>query len=140
MSAPGTGRWLAIAATVAVAAAVAAAIATMGGPASQRQAKLDARRVDDLARIVRDVRAHFESQDRLPPDLAAVANQPGRRLPRDPGTGSAYEYATTGADRFRVCAIFSTDTAKTPEGAEGWRDADWSHGAGRQCFERKAKE
>ena len=140
MSVPGAGRWLAIAATVAVAAAVIAAIVVMGGPTAQREARLDKRRIADLARIQREVRNYFESHDRLPPDLATLASQPGRRLPRDPGNGAAYEYATIDAGRFRLCAVFSTDTAKTPEGAEAWGDTDWSHAAGRQCFERKGKE
>lgn len=140
MSASGAGRWIAIGATVVVAVAVVAAIVVMGGPTAQRETRLDKRRIADLVRIQRDVRNYFDSHDRLPSDLATLADQPGRRVPRDPANGAAYEYATIDAGRFRLCAVFSTDTAKTPEGAEAWGDTDWSHAAGRQCFERKAKE
>ncbi len=138
MSAPGAGRWLAIAAAVAVAAAVTAAIFAMGGPSAQRAMRLDERRIADLARIVRDVRGYYDSHRKLPPDLATLSDQPGRRARRDPGTGAPYPYEIVDARRFRLCAAFSTDTAQTPEGDAYRGDEDWSHPAGRHCFERSA--
>lgn len=142
MSAPGkAGRWLAIAATLVVVAAVAAAIGVMGPPSAQREAKLDRKRTADLERIVRAVREHAQQHDTLPPDLATLARKPGRRLPlADPQDGTPYAYEATGPRSFRLCAVFATDTAKTIEGAESWNGEEWSHGARRQCFDRKLKD
>lgn len=133
------GRWLMVAAFVAVAATLASAIFVMGSPAVQREAKLDQKRIADLTLIDRLADAYFERGGRLPPDLATLAKQPGRRLSiTDPVDGSPYVYEVTGSRTFRLCAVFVTDTAKTFEAPEQWADA-WSHGAGRQCFDRKAK-
>jgi len=132
------GRSLAIAATAIVVAAVATAIVVMGGPSAQRERRLDERRVQDLARIERGVRAYREQHGRLPRDLATLAQEPGRRLPRDPGTDAGYDYEAVDARRFRMCAEFATDTAQLPEGEESWSDEKWSHPAGRHCFERDA--
>jgi len=140
MSVGSGGRWLAVAAGVVVVATVVAAIVVMGSPSVQRAAKLDNRRVRDLDRIV-DVIGHYvEREHSLPPDLATLAREPGRRLAiADPVDGSPYAYEITGARTFRLCAVFTTDTARAPEGSERWRGEEWNHGTGRQCFDRKVK-
>ena len=133
-----SGRWLAIAASLVVIATIVAAIAVMGSPAAQREAKLDAKRVHDLVQIVRAITGYVELHDALPPDLAALAGQPGRRLSIvDPVDGSPYTYEITGARTFRLCAVFTTDSAKVLGGDDYWALEDWNHGAGRQCFDRK---
>lgn len=138
MNQAATGRWLMIAAGVVVAATLVSAILVMGSPAVQREAKLDQRRIADLTRIDRLADGYFERSGKLPPDLATLANQPGRRLSTaDPVDGSPYAYEVTGDRTFRLCAVFATDTAKTFEAPERWAD-EWNHGAGRQCFDRKA--
>jgi hypothetical protein len=141
MSVGSGGRWLAVAAGAVVVATVVAAIVVMGSPSAQRAAKLDSRRVRDLDRIV-DVIGHYVERERsLPPDLATLAREPGRRLAIvDPVDGSPYAYEITGARTFRLCAVFATDTAKSHEGSERWRGDEWHHGTGRQCFDRKVKE
>ena len=137
-AAPGAGRWIAIAASVVVAAAVVAAIAVMGTPAAQREARLDGRRASDLDRIDNAVRRHAELHEALPADLAMLARQPGRRLAIvDPVTGVAYGYTVTGPRTYRLCAVFTTDTARTLQGGETWIQDDWLHGTGRHCFDRK---
>lgn len=137
----GPGRWLAIAASAVVVAAVVAAIVVMGSPSAQREIKLDQRRIGDLARIVNAVDGHAKQHDgALPPDLATLAREPGRRLPTtDPKDGSPYVYERSGALTYRLCATFATDTARTTDDAGYWGPEEWHHGAGRQCFERKAK-
>lgn len=137
---PGPGRWLAVAALLVAVATVAAAIVAMGPPSAQREAKLDRRRVHDLDRIVQLTRQYAERHDALPPDLATLADQPGLRLAiADPQSAQPYEYVITGDRAFRLCAVFATDTAARPDGAEPWNIRDWHHGAGRQCFDRKAE-
>lgn len=141
MSAGNGGRWIAVAAGVVVVATVVAAIVVMGSPSAQRAAKLDGRRARDLDRIV-DVIGHYVARERsLPPDLATLAREPGRRLAIvDPVDGSPYAYEITGARTFRLCAVFVTDTAKSMAGNERRGGDEWHHGAGRQCFDRKVKE
>ncbi len=77
------GRWLAIAASVVVAATLVAAVWMMGSPSTQREANLDGRRVGDLSQIARLLDDHLLTHDALPPDLATLAEEPGRRLSTD---------------------------------------------------------
>lgn len=136
----GAGRWLAIAASVVVVATVVAAVLVMGSPSAQREAKLDARRAADLFRIASAVDRWVERHDALPPDLAALAAEPGVRLAvADPVTGAPYAYAVTGPRSYELCATFTTDTARSGDVA-GWPGEVWSHASGRHCFERKVKQ
>lgn len=139
MSEGAIGRRLLVAAAVVVVATLIAAVATMGLPSTQRDIGLDERRVRDLQRIVTAVHSHAGANGSLPPDLATLAAQPGRRLVIvDPG-GAPYTYEPTGERTFRLCAAFTTDTAEPPQ-AEDARIADeWLHGIGAQCFQRTLK-
>jgi len=134
----GTGRWLAIVASVVVAATVVAAVVVIGSPAAQRELRLDQRRINDLQHIAQLVELHVRQHDALPPDLAALARQPGQRIDAtDPADGTPYGYEATGPRGYRLCASFATDTAVTRDGAVP--DA-WSHGRGRQCFDREVRD
>jgi hypothetical protein len=141
MSTGSGARRLAIAAGVVVVATIVAAIVVMGSPSTQRAAKLDDRRVRDLDRIV-DVIGHYaDRKHSLPPDVATLAEEPGRRLAiADPVDGSPYGYEITGARTFRLCAVFATDTARSHRGSERWRGEEWHHATGRHCFDRKVKD
>lgn len=140
MSEARIGRWLLVAAAVVVVATMIAAVATMGLPSTQRDIGLDQRRMHDLQRIDTAVRSYAETNDSLPPDLATLAAQPGRRLSTlDPG-GVAYGYESTGAQTFRLCAEFITDTAQPPQAEDAPVADEWLHGTGRQCFQRKLKQ
>jgi len=133
------GRRLAIAASMVVLATVVASVWVTGSPSAQREAKLDARRVNDLDDIKDAIRRHAQEQGALPASLAALASQPGIRLSiADPVTGATYEYVATGARSYRLCARFSTDTAQQAPNDYLSRDAHWAHGIGRQCFDRTA--
>jgi hypothetical protein len=134
------GRWLAVAASVVVVLAIVAAIWVMGSPSTQREANLDARRVDDLSHIARLLDDHVSTYGTLPPDLATLAKQPGRRLAIvDPVDGRPYGYEVTGARTYRLCAVFVTDTSEIPAAAGPWRAEQWTHGKGRHCFDRRAQ-
>ena len=134
------GRWLAIAASLVVTLTIVAAIWTMGSPMAQRQADLDGRRVDNLNRIAQLVDDHLWTHDSLPPDLATLAQQPGRRLSiLDPVDGNPYGYEVTGERAYRLCAVFVTDTSEIPATAGPWREDVWAHGRGQHCFNRKTK-
>ena len=126
------GRALAIAGAVAAAVAVGAGLWVIGPPEAQRVLRLDERRVRDVDEIVNAVRGYHELERTLPRDLATLSSRPGSTVPtRDPETGAPYEYVVVAPDRFRVCAVFATDTAEQRR-AHG-RD----HGRGRQCFDER---
>jgi hypothetical protein len=141
MSAP-VGRWLLIAAGAVVVAAIAMAVAKMGGPGAQRQMRLDERRVEDLSRIVQELRSYFDAHKALPQDLTKLAAQPGLALGiSDPDTTAPYAYQPGQDGHFRLCARFATDTAReltqmrdpTP-----WLGKAWRHPAGDHCYELEA--
>ena len=132
------GWILGVAAVVVAIATIAAAISVMGTPGEQRAARFDDRRVDDLEALDLAIRMHAEKNGALPRDLATLARQPGRQLPlQDPETGTPYEYRATGKDAYRLCAVFTTDTA---EARSAPLRGEWAHGVGRTCFDRKRKE
>ncbi|ATE72258.1 hypothetical protein [Lysobacter capsici] len=136
------GRGLLIAAGVVIVAAIAMAVVKMGGPGAQRQMRLDERRVQDLSRIVEELRSYFDAHKALPPDLTKLAAQPGLALSiRDPDTTAPYAYQPGQNGRFRLCARFATDTA---QGATAMRDPTpwlgkgWRHPAGDHCYDLDA--
>src|SRR5579863_1021787 len=99
----------------AVAAAVIGAIAVMDSPTVQRQRKMDARRVEDLAGIKRSIDAYWLRRSalapgrlELPPDLVALGKEPGVQFAAgDPETGTPYAYEVTGRETYRLCAVFA---------------------------------
>jgi hypothetical protein len=137
MSAAGPGRPLLVAASLVVGAALAAGLWVLGTPSAQREARMDERRERDLAAIVVQVDRYHVREGRLPADLATVAAQPGLRLAvADPVDAAPYGYTPTGADRYRLCATFATDTARPGAGRRHGPDHDWLHAAGPACFDR----
>ncbi|HEY5970623.1 MAG TPA: hypothetical protein VIT22_01400 [Pseudoxanthomonas sp.] len=140
MSAGKVGRWLVVAASVAVTVTVIAAMAVMGSPSAQREARLDQKRERDLDRIVAAVDDYVKRNKLLPRNLDILVGQPGRRLSiTDPVDGLPYTYEITGDRAYRLCAVFATDTAKATDYANRWVDEEWLHGVGRRCFDRKPK-
>jgi hypothetical protein len=137
MSRVGSLRLFVAAVTFVVAATVVAAIIVLGSPAEQRQLHLDERRVADLIGIKHAVTLYVLRQSRLPPDLAAVADQPGTRIHKlDPETGAAYEYSVVGELSYRLCAVFArrSEDPRTP--APYFNEGGWEHEAGHQCFDQ----
>jgi hypothetical protein len=100
--------------------------------------RIDDRRVEELRDLQDAVREWAKTHGTLPASLAQVDAQPGVQLPlADPEGRAPYEYARVGPDQFRLCAVFSTDSAKRNQhfGARG----SWAHGAGRHCYTRVRK-
>ena len=135
MSAGNAGRWLAIAASVVVVSTVVAAMLVMGSPGSQRESRLDRKREQDMERIATVIDLRAKAGQALPADLASLASEPGRRISiTDPATAAPYAYQITGDRSYRLCAVFTTDTAE--ESRKAWIDQEWLHGKGRHCFDR----
>jgi hypothetical protein len=114
----------------------------VGSPVSERQRKLDERRIGDLESIESSIdrlclgpaesRAEGRPHDLVKPLPAsllevtkgAVATRPAVL---DPATGAGYDYRVTGPSTFELCATF--DRSRDEDGR-----ARWNHPAGRHCF------
>jgi hypothetical protein len=128
------GRWLLLAAALAVAATVVVAIVVMDSPEAQRQTRLDERRVQDLQRLDEAIRAHARHHDALPAALSVVTDRPGVNYSvADPVDGAPYVYEATGPRSYRLCARFATDTARLHARTRPHGGYDWAHAAGRQA-------
>jgi hypothetical protein len=127
-------RALVAAATLVVIAAVVAGLIAIGSPEQLRKRNLDERRVSNLMMFVQSLKLYWELHKQLPLDLAALAKQPGWRMPADPETGAAFEYAVTGEGSYRVCATFALESGERQRDFPG--SNEWAHGAGRTCFDR----
>lgn len=122
--------------TVVVLAAIAMGIFLIGSPAQERARRLDARRVQDLTGIARAVDLYWTRHASLPLSLEELGKEPGGNIrSTDPGTGAIYEYRPlTGA--YELCAQFEHDSGQGGPTSDGI----WSHGAGRQCFQREPRK
>jgi hypothetical protein len=128
-------------AAIVVAAAVVGGVWVMGSPSEQRLRRMDAQRVEDLRVIAGYVKVYWKRHERVPATLEELSGEPGVRFTsKDPATGAGYEYQAGEGDAYRLCATFARDS-DTGEGARsllyGGFD-EWNHGAGRQCFDRRA--
>jgi type II secretory pathway pseudopilin PulG len=119
--------WFAI---VAVAAAIVAGLFVSGSPGEQRARRADEQRVADLQRLSERLARHYRDARALPANLEALVD--GRiltSLPHDPATGMGYEYVTTGAASYHLCADFVRESK--PISADDF----WAHPRGRKCFD-----
>lgn len=119
-----------------VVVAVGGGLMILGSPADERVNRLDARRVADLQQIDRAVSLHWTRQGRLPASLDEVSRDPGIAINLvDPTTMEPYAYRALDEKTFEVCAVF-----ESMEPREQSRSTFWSHGTGRQCVRRAARE
>jgi len=141
-------RFTARIAILAVSIAIIAGFFVVGSPKEERVRQFDLRRIGDLQSIQWEIVNYRSVKGTLPASLADLKDDiRGFMPPRDPGTGESYGYQATGALSFELCAVFSRarEEAATapkpvmPVGASIDGDS-WSHGEGRQCFERVIDE
>jgi len=146
-----------------VALAVIYSFAIMGSPAKQRQLRLDERRVGDLQNIQYQIINYWQRKEKLPKDLAELADPlSGWSLPVPPEfeKGEKYEYNALAPLQFELCATFALPmpkgwreyqggvmpmpymeypkdaTVSYPYPAPGGVNESWDHQTGRTCFER----
>lgn len=133
------GRTLAIVAGIVVMAAVAGSFLVTSSPMTLRAQRLDQRRATDLGDLHRAIHAWYRKHGALPATLDVVAKQPGVRLAlTDPVTEVPYTFAITGTRTYRLCAIFTTDTALQESTGYPQTELRWAHGVGQGCFDRDA--
>ena len=120
-----------------IAAAVAASIWVVGSPAEARLRILDERRIQHLQAIEHWVSLYTVAKKSLPSSLGVLSQAPiGFTLPVDPETGQPYEYRITGPRSYELCATFSREGDRP---SPSYGPYAWTHGKGRQCFQRDVK-
>jgi type II secretory pathway pseudopilin PulG len=145
VSTPSGGSLLVAIAVIVVIAALVAGLIAIGPPSVERQRRLDTTRVENLAAIETSIIAYVRLRKTLPKDLTTLSQESGFSVKRtDPQSGAAYEYQVLGSDTYRLCAQFAADVDPQQMGAAEayglpsgmFGRNTWSHGAGRQCFDR----
>lgn len=134
----GTRRtiWRVVAAVLVI-GSIVAGFSVLGTPQSQRMARYDSQKVEDLNNIQWQIVNFWQQKQVLPATLAELEDPiSGFRVPADPQTGEAYGYERTGALSFNLCATFATAVQPFIPPIRAIGEGNWSHGAGPQCFER----
>jgi hypothetical protein len=128
-------------AAVLILLSIIAGFFVMGSPSKQREIGFDSQRINDLQMVQNATVNYWQSKNALPQNLSQL-NDPisGFSVPVDPETGVSYEYRATGNLGFELCATFGETTnaadKTVPAIYPGANNDNWTHGAGRQCFER----
>ena len=133
------GKALLVAASVVVIAAVVAAV-VVEPPEQARKKRLDDRRLQDLSTIETVVNEYWKRQQTLPPTLDALQSAGLNASIADPETKQPYEYLPLSERSYRMCASFAFETGNDRHRPWPARAAEWSHKAGRYCFERTVRE
>jgi K+-sensing histidine kinase KdpD len=143
-------RYVAIGVAALAAVTIVAGFFIVGTPAQARLARYDAQKVSDLQNIQSQITSYYQAKQKLPSAITDLNNSLNYGpVPIDPQTNAVYEYATTGALSFKLCADFNAasrgnqqDTfprAIAPAGVGIEKIAlqdNWQHGAGQVCFDR----
>ncbi len=148
-------------AAVLVLGAIIYSFSVIGSPTSQRNLRLDQRRVEDLQSIQWQVISYWQQKEMLPETLEAFNNPISSfMVPRDPEfeKGRVYEYQKLGDRAFELCATFTLpmpagwqefggsgiypmrDIAISSEPAVyrgGGMSENWDHQEGRTCYQRE---
>lgn len=139
---PSRKRYVVIGVGVLTVVTIIAGFFIVGSPQSARVQRFDTQRVSDLQDLQSRVSSYYDANDELPSTIGDLnSSYSYGPIPKDPVTGAAYEYHTTGDTTFELCATFSAASPKlitttpTMPGAYGVKEHTWEHGAGRQCFD-----
>ncbi|OGE74433.1 MAG: hypothetical protein A3I07_00760 [Candidatus Doudnabacteria bacterium RIFCSPLOWO2_02_FULL_42_9] len=131
--------------SVVVLAAIIGGFVAAGSPATQRKRGFDERRVMNLQELQSQIISHYQLKGILPASLDNLKDSiSGFVPPADPETNAAYEYHIKGALNFDLCATFnlaSEDDSRGKSVPQPYYDPygtnfNWSHTAGRVCFDR----
>ncbi len=155
--------FLTVVSSILVIFAVVYGFMVMGGPGSQRNLRLDQRRIEDLQSIQYQVINFWQQKEKLPTSLNEFKNPiSGYVVPQDPEfeKGMVYEYNKISDKKFELCATFTLPIPKgyvenstggyggvmpardiavssMPYPGPGGVNDSWDHQEGRTCFERE---
>ena len=136
-------KWWVVATSAVVALSLVLGFYVMGSPLTQRLKRMDAERINSLTQVQWQIINYWQKKGELPKDINEL-NDPisGFIIPIDPETGMPYQYEAVDNQVFKLCANFSlesvgnsTTPAKLPYISP--ESENWSHKAGKNCFERK---
>ena len=115
----------------------------IGSPSESKNRVEDSIRESDLSSIQYNITNFWQQKSRLPENLEEIVDPLTLvSLPVDPDTGLNYEYKVLGENKFELCAIFETSSAKfenesmIKKVSPVYNDNGFTHKAERTCFER----
>lgn len=132
-------KMIGIVASIAIILSIVGSFFVIGSPLTARSARLDDRRISDLQTIQWQVVNYWQQKKALPQTLDGLTDSiSGFSAPRDPATGTAYEYKVTGPLTFSLCATFDLDSTTSAVSRPVMYDTfeNWQHKTDRQCFDR----
>lgn len=134
-------KTVAIASSIIVIGTILSGFLLVGSPNHQRQVRFDEQRTNDLITIQSEIINLYQRTGSLPATLQNMNDSlSGFTVPTDPETLAAYEYtvATTDQLRFSLCTTFNQATIDTAYSRPMayYNNDNWSHQAGRVCFDR----
>lgn len=129
-----------VASVLLVVGCIAYALTLTGSPGSQRDERLDERRVSHLSNLAENIDLYWQRNEELPGNLDDLTG-PTFYVDsfRDPETGLRYGYRALESPRYELCAVFATDTADSAQRDLSSRERAWDHGKGRTCFQLEAR-
>ncbi len=141
-------RYVGIGVGVLAIVTIVAGFFIVGTPAQARLARFDAQKVNDLQNIQSQMITYWQAKQKLPATLTDLNSSLSYGpVPVDPQSGNPYEYKTTGALSFKLCATFNAESrgtdqpvytepiAVSPVGKSIPQD-NWQHTSGNVCFDR----
>jgi hypothetical protein len=141
-----TSQVIGIIVSLAVLVAVVGGFFIIGSPSTQRLARIDEQKVQNLSEIQWQIVNFYQQKERLPESLVEMEDPLTSFIqPKDPQTGASYTYTRDGVETFTLCATFNVESrgytsgSRVPLPAEPLLygiDANWTHGEGETCFAR----
>ena len=118
----------------------------IGTPQSQRLARFDRQKINDLQNIQWQIVNFWQNKERLPENLSELGDPISNFIiPIDSQTEEQYGYNVISEFTFELCADFnkeSTEQSNTnirvakPFGGPSIENSNWAHKEGKVCFER----
>lgn len=119
-----------------VTASIVAGFMTIGSPKAERARQLDMQRINELQSITYAIDNYYNTLGKLPASLTDLASQRNVYVQSivDPATQAPYEYRTSDADSYELCATFDGESVMEPEYQGAQLQKFWMHTAGYKCY------
>lgn len=121
--------------TVVVVLTILVAMNVAGNPLSQRAINMDAMRLGNFSTISSEINTYYQKNHTLPDSLSQLPN-PSSISHTDPESKSPYTYTIVSPASYKLCTIFSTDSAKTQSSSDYlyYADSTKTHKQGFDCL------